>query len=199
MFRESTTYKGLLADFNTAVKKVGCEDGNVGNLIGRLDVDYLEDLMIASYKLMKHLREYLRNSLKTNYIEALRVPDFFTALEKAIEIVKPSVNQQFVSVEADRMENISRAAYAWLKSYRLLSTTKLPSNEPGYWLVSAKHKESPRRYFLSGAGGLGHKDGATRYDSESEAHVALQKAELKRAASFATAGYEWDVTFHTGE
>jgi len=73
---------------------------------------------------MKFLRQYLRY-ISCDFVEGLKVPDIYTAIHNAVLITDPSKRGIPLAEEADRMENVSRAAYAWLKSFRILDKPNL--------------------------------------------------------------------------
>lgn len=117
-FRDEPAYVKRLNRFDKAVRQVGY-DGDIHKLIGTLDVDYLEDLMLASYSLMKYIRGYMR-TIEAGYVENSELHDIYTAIQEAVEFTDGSTKYRYLDQEATKMEIVSRAAFAWLKSLRLL-------------------------------------------------------------------------------
>jgi hypothetical protein len=128
MFRDSIVYHKLLHRFNEAM--VGIKFKN-----GLFDIDLaitggMEELMIASYSLMKYMRDYLRK-MNCKFTEGHKIINIYNAIERALKAINVKHMCHPIADEADNMECVSRAAYAWLKSYNLLDgqSTKFLATE----------------------------------------------------------------------
>jgi hypothetical protein len=113
MFRENPFYIKLLARFDKAIRQVGWE-GDAASLVSSINVNGLEQVMLTSYRMTKYLRKYLKH-IGAKYDEGYKVPDLYTAIERAMKITDGSTKTAYIDTEAIYMEGVSRAAYAWLK------------------------------------------------------------------------------------
>lgn len=130
VFRRTQRYTELLRNFDIAVEKIWPEVYKGEQCVGiSHEPDDLERLCVASYSLMKHIRLWLKKK-KHDYNEQVRFPNLYTALDQAVEVTREG--KCVLALEAERLEQVSRAAYHWMKTYKMLG--HVPS------LVELEHK-----------------------------------------------------------
>jgi hypothetical protein len=120
VFRNNQTYNDLLRNFDIAVEKIWPESAAEPNpkCVGiSHEPDDLERLTVAAFVLMKYIRQYLKKK-RLDYNEQVRFPNLYTALEEAVAITREG--RCALSIEAERLEQCSRAAYHWMKTYKML-------------------------------------------------------------------------------
>lgn len=128
MFRQEYKYSVMMKRFNKALIGIGVyskHNYRASDLIGNLKIEGLEELMLAAYVLMKHLREYLSH-INVDVEEGYKIIDLYAAIGEVLKYTYPvdCTDQYYISHEANAMEQISRSAYAWLKSFRMLKNQK---------------------------------------------------------------------------
>lgn len=126
-FRNTTEYNILLHHWDDAVEKVWPESTKIPisqmedscKSISQNPKD-LEKLVMSSYRLLKHIRAWLKKK-DLPYTEAHRFPNLYTALEVAVATTTNGKGN--LAMEASRLEQCSRAAFHWLKTYKQLGRT----------------------------------------------------------------------------
>lgn len=78
-------------------------------------VDELDNLMLASYRLMKYIKAYLKTQEVDTSYTYIKTPLLPEALKKAMDTVSQKHGVTSLFAEAEALESVSRSAYRWLK------------------------------------------------------------------------------------
>lgn len=134
MFRNTKTYTALLRKVEPALEEVwpNCWIDDECCRVS-VDAEDLERLMMASYRLMKHIRSWLKKK-KLDYTESNTVPPLYTALERLATIIVYKEDRT-LALEASALEAVSRACYSWMKINHVLNTAR---RIPVVWCQSCK-------------------------------------------------------------
>lgn len=138
VFRDRKEYNRLRDKFETALEGVWplCfKEVEVYKIENKADA--IENLMVSSYILMKHIRAWLKRK-KLDYTEAHSFPSLYNALERAGALFVHKNNIQSLAVEASILEMVSRSCYAWMKVYKMLD--KKTERYSGYGCQCCKTK-----------------------------------------------------------
>lgn len=129
VFRNGLEYNNLLRRFELAVGRVWPEYLDGEPEISKLSSDPkdLECLVVASYKLMKYIRRWLTKQ-KLPFDEGGKYPNLYNALEEAVRVTQ--ARRCTLAVEADKLESVSRAAYHWMKTYKMVTPKPLSNPVP---------------------------------------------------------------------
>lgn len=136
LFREKKAYNRLRDRFEPALEEVwphvfkGEECLKVS-----MEKKNLERLMLTSYRLMKHIRVFLKKS-KLDYTEHNSYPTIYNALEKAATIFTYRDNKCTLAVEASVLEALSRACYRLMKTYGMISVSSSAKSQ--WWCQCCK-------------------------------------------------------------
>ena len=121
-FRHGLRYSQLLRSFDVAVEKVWPEYLHGPCARVSSEPKDLEGLVVASYSLMKYIRAYLKKK-KLPFEEGIRFPSLYTALQDAVIVT--TAKRCTLAVEANSLERVSRSAYQWMKTYRMMGKGKV--------------------------------------------------------------------------
>lgn len=105
-----------------ALAGIGLENDDVDALVGKINVNGVEELMLSSYSMMSYIRDYLKD-IGMPYEEAHKIPDLYVALHLAILTIDKTKSKSgyvMLKEEADKMEFVSRACFCWLRVYKKL-------------------------------------------------------------------------------
>lgn len=105
-------YQELLCRFEEAVQDIWPEWESGECTLLSQKAEHLEELMLSSYALMKYIRDWLA-SQKLPFQQGFKFPNLYTALELAMAFMQRATGN--LAVEASRLEQVSRAAYHWMK------------------------------------------------------------------------------------
>lgn len=83
-------------------------------------IKHLDPLMIASFRLHRHIKYYLRNGAVDVRSSLDKVPLLPAALKRARKVVGRVDGLHSLMSEADALEGLSRACYKWLKDNKKL-------------------------------------------------------------------------------
>ena len=110
MFRDTDeTYKMLRADFMLSFNATY----QPGTGINVLELDRL---MMASYRLKRHIREHLKSQqVDVSSTESKEAPLLFDACKAVLNIMGKKNGVIGLFNEAEKVEALSRSAYRWLK------------------------------------------------------------------------------------
>jgi len=138
---QDITYQEKLKRWEDAVEQVWPEwkEGECTLISQR--PEHLEELMLASYSLMKYIREWLTKR-RLNFQHGWKFPNLYVALEQAIIITQRGTCN--LAHEADKLEQVSRAAYHWIKTMKALG--RQPTRAELYNSIS-EHKSSRRKIY----------------------------------------------------
>lgn len=110
-------YQALVERFDQAVDDIWPEWGQGECNLLSSKTEHLEELMLSSYTLMKYIREWL-TSQDLPFQQGWKYPNLYSALECAVDWMQRASGS--LATEADRLEQVSRASYHWMKTYRKL-------------------------------------------------------------------------------
>lgn len=123
VFRNSYQYKVRMDRVKRSMRGIGVSNFHTfkaTDLTSNINVDGLEELMLATWSMIQHLMTYLK-TIKCDYEGGAKIDNLHISVEKLIPFIEPNhIGQHFVTDEAEAMEKVSRAAYAWLKTFRML-------------------------------------------------------------------------------
>lgn len=134
MFRHQLEYLNLIDRIKTALIGVGAKWNNYKpeDLIHCIHVEGLEELMLATWAMNKLIVKYLKR-IDSEYQNGHKIIDLYTAIGNLVGFLKsPMTNPSFLSDEAAAMEQVSRACYAWMKSFRMLKGQKIAQEAFGW-------------------------------------------------------------------
>lgn len=123
MFRQGLEYTERVNRIRNALTGIGVS--NIYNftaidLQGKIKIEGLEELMLSTWSMMQHLMTYLKG-IECDYEPGAKVDELPEAIADMARYIAPnSTNSFFISHETEAMERVSRAAYAWLKAFRML-------------------------------------------------------------------------------
>jgi len=127
MFRDEIGYIDRIDRITAALVGIGCKIYNFdpNDLIISIKINGLEELMLATWSMNKYIRDYLKN-INSGYEPGHKVGDLYTAVGRLIKYCQPIPDGKYyyVSDEAEDMERVSRACYAWMKNFRMLKNQK---------------------------------------------------------------------------
>lgn len=128
MFRHQLEYLELIDRIKTALIGIGCKWSNYKSceFINSVHVEGLEELMLATWAMNKFIVKYLKK-IEVDYKGGHKIIDLFNAIAALVKLLRPEQNNSFLSDEAAVMEQVSRACFAWMKSYRMLKGQKIPA------------------------------------------------------------------------
>lgn len=136
MFREELEYTECRSRVKKALKGIGVNNFRTfkaSELYGKVQIDGLEELMLSTWSMMKCCMKYLK-ALPSGYEGGFVIGDFYLSIENIMKYIEAdNPGEHFVCHEAEALEKVSRAAYAWLKALRMLKgQDRLPPEAFGW-------------------------------------------------------------------
>ena len=87
-----------------------------------------EELMLGSYALMRTIHKYLNNKIVENR-QPRRVPPLYSAIQDVIQVIGTKDSRISLYYEADKLEDLSRAVFHYLKTKNIIKINPLPKIE----------------------------------------------------------------------